>query len=76
MMTTRLGKRIRMAFQEEYGKNEGNKFFREWVAKNRGVTDKRKKEVARKTTKSGRPTKWSTMRKGVAATGYKKKKMM
>lgn len=73
MPLTKLGKRIKKSFKKTYGKKRGEGIFYAWENKNKGVTEKRKKEVARKTNKKGAATRFSTTRGGAKATGYKKK---
>jgi len=67
MPLTNLGKKIKRNFIKEYGTKKGERVFAMWENKNKGVTEKRKKEVAKKTTKSGKPTRFSTKRGGVRA---------
>lgn len=73
MPLTKLGKRIKKSMKKTYGKNKGERVFYAWENKNKGVTEKKKKEVAKKTTKKGKATRFSTTRGGAKATGYKKK---
>jgi len=60
---TKLGKKIKGKFRKEYGSKRGESIFYAWENKNKGVTEKRKKEVAKKTRK-GKATKFSTTRGG------------
>lgn len=59
MPLTKLGRKIEKSFKKEYGKKKGEKVFYAWENKNKGMTEKKKKEVAKKRTKKGRPTKYS-----------------
>jgi len=66
MPLTKLGKKIKGKFRKEYGSKKGERIFYAWENKNKGVTMKKRKEVAKKTSK-GKPTMFSTMRKGMRA---------
>lgn len=59
MPLTKLGAKIKGKFKDTYGKKKGEKVFYAWENKHKGMTEKMKKEVAKKTTKSGKPTRFS-----------------
>ena len=67
MPLTNLGKKIKRSMEKSYGKKKGKQVFYAWENKNKGMTEKGKREIIKKTNPKGKPIPMAYIPQGASA---------